>query len=222
MSPRRLLIAEDNVTLTMALAAYLRRTGHTVDIADDGLGALEFLRRSSYDLIVLDYNLPRVHGVDVLRFVRQHLGDVPVLLFSALHDAERRLESEGICADVFLPKPFGLREFDAAIERLLPSAPTKVEGAEFGPLRRDEAGDIRLDGVVLNLADDERTVAQLLIEAGDLPVSPEQLQHALEARGLAASRDQVRDCVTRLQARLGERAVRIAWVRGLGCCLVRG
>lgn len=223
MTPRRLLIAEDNKTLTGALAAYLRRAGHQVDVADDGAAALARLEQGHYDAIVLDFNLPRVHGIDVLRHIRAHRGPVPVMLFSALHDAEDRLASAGLTVEAFLPKPFGLSEFEAMIERLTRAGEVRrSEGRDVavGPLRRDARG-ITLAGRVPVLQQDERVLLDLLMAAEGAAVSSADMQRALAAIGEAGTDASVDDCLARLQHQLDGAPLRIARVRGLGYCLLQ-
>ena len=95
----RVVIAEDNTAVADGLAHYLRRGGHEVAVAFDGEVALHHLQSGSIDLLILDYDLPKIHGAQVLQVVRTRPEHVPVLLFSALDDAEARLARRGLRVD---------------------------------------------------------------------------------------------------------------------------
>ena len=100
-----LLIAEDHAPMGQALATCLRNAGHAATWVEDGDAALAALRVQTYDLLVLDHGLPRASSADVLCAARAQLPQRPVLLISALDDAEARLAERGLQVDAFLVKP---------------------------------------------------------------------------------------------------------------------
>src|SRR5580693_275274 len=114
----RVLVTEDDVILAAAVAAGLRREGMAVDVALDGTTALEHLAVNRYDVVVLDRDLPGVHGDDVCRSLVAGRSETRVLMLTAARSVRERVEGLGIGADDYLPKPFDFAELVARIRAL--------------------------------------------------------------------------------------------------------
>src|SRR5260370_7069825 len=121
----RVLIAEDDDRLARAVAAGLRRRGMTVDVALDGDDALDRLAVSGYDVVVLDRDLPGVHGDDICRALAAERSASRILMLTAARSVRDRVEGLGLGADDYLPKPFDFTELVARIQALArrPGAP---------------------------------------------------------------------------------------------------
>ncbi len=115
----RLLVVEDNARLAKMLAAGLRDDGHAVDLAADGEAALDRAFTQPYDAIVLDWMLPRLDGMGVLRELRDRDIATPVLLLTAKDDVESRVAGLDAGADDYLTKPFDLDELSARLRALV-------------------------------------------------------------------------------------------------------
>jgi DNA-binding response OmpR family regulator len=115
----RFLVADDDPALGMFLARGLETEGHTVRLASDGQGAVESFVSEMPDLTILDLNLPRKDGAEVLRFVRSVTEDLPVLILTARNDVETRVKCLDLGADDCLIKPFSLAELRARCRALL-------------------------------------------------------------------------------------------------------
>ena len=115
----RFLVADDDPALGMFLARGLASDGHTVRLASDGQGAVETFLDETPDLTILDLNLPRKDGADVLRFVRSVAEDVPILILTARNDVETRVRCLDLGADDCMIKPFSLAELRARCRALL-------------------------------------------------------------------------------------------------------
>src|SRR6516165_3232681 len=102
----RVLVTEDDEVLATAVAAGLRREGMAVDIALDGEAAMERLTVNRYDVVVLDRDLPGVHGDDVCRFLAEGRSQSRVLMLTAARSVRDRVEGLELGADDYLPKPF--------------------------------------------------------------------------------------------------------------------
>jgi DNA-binding response OmpR family regulator len=207
-----ILIAEDNAPLCEGLAYVLRKAGHRVAIAVDGADALQRLADTPVELLVLDFNLPKVSGAEVLRQVRARPAHLPVLLFSALDDAQARLLRLGLEVDDMLVKPFAVAEFEARV-----AAFDRPDAAAYGPLTVDAAGAVRVRGAAVALRADERAVLTLLLQCAAGTVAADEI-----ARRVAIGSDAVDACIERLRFALGPSGVRIVKVRGLGYCLAGG
>ncbi|MEW9097121.1 MAG: response regulator transcription factor [Clostridiaceae bacterium] len=131
----RILVVEDEVDILQALKQGLKKEGYAVDIADHGEVALELVAINSYDLILLDINLPYVNGYDVLKSVREKNSDVAVIIASANREIEDRIKGLDLGANDYIVKPFDLRELKARIRALLrrefKSAPNIIIDGHF-------------------------------------------------------------------------------------------
>ena len=115
----KILIAEDDEKLRSSLAEGLRLKGYAVDVAEDGARADEKAFCESYDLVILDLNLPKMDGFSVLENIRKELRDVPVLILSARDGIEDKVRGLDLGANDYLTKPFHFAELDARIRSLL-------------------------------------------------------------------------------------------------------
>ncbi len=134
----RVLIAEDERQLADALARGLQREGMAVDVANDGERALINARVHTYDVVVLDRDLPLVHGDDVCRKIVELGMPTRVLMLTASGDVSDRVEGLDAGADDYLPKPFSFAELLARLRALV----------RRGAIERPavlEVGDLRLD-----------------------------------------------------------------------------
>src|SRR5581483_738278 len=115
----KILIVDDEHDLAEGLRRALARDQHVVEVAHDGQAAMDMLVVSKYDLVVLDWMMPRQSGIDVCNWFRSRGDKTPVLMLTArgeLDDKEKGLDSG---ADDYLTKPFHLREFQARVRALL-------------------------------------------------------------------------------------------------------
>jgi DNA-binding response OmpR family regulator len=123
----RVLLVEDHAKLATTLARGLRQKGMAVDLAFDGQDALEHLAGTPYDVVVLDRDLPRVHGDEVCRQIAAGPSNSRVLMLTAARSIGDRVEGLGIGADDYLPKPFAFAELVARIlalgRRATPASP---------------------------------------------------------------------------------------------------
>ncbi len=135
----RVLIAEDDDRLARAIAAGLRRRGMTADVALDGGDALDRLAVNRYDVVVLDRDLPGVHGDDICRRMAADRSASRILMLTAARSVRDRVEGLGLGADDYLPKPFDFTELVARIQALArrPGAPpprrARLRGPDHGP-----------------------------------------------------------------------------------------
>ncbi len=114
----RVLIAEDDRALGSLLSRLFKEEGYTVAWAQDGEAALTAWRQMQYGLLLLDLNLPRLDGTEVLRAVRAE-SDAAVLVLTARNTLEERLRCLELGADDFLAKPFALRELEMRCRGLM-------------------------------------------------------------------------------------------------------
>ena len=115
----KLLIIEDEAALQRALLKGFQKLDYIVDVASDGEEALDLFFSNSYALIVLDLNLPKLDGIDVLKEIRIDNKDIPVLILSARSEVENKIIGLDTGANDYLAKPFHFGELEARVRALL-------------------------------------------------------------------------------------------------------
>jgi DNA-binding response OmpR family regulator len=213
----RVLIVEDQAELAEALAIGLRREGIAVDVALDGQVGLQRASVYSYDVIVLDRDLPAIHGDRVCELLVERGGRVRVLMLTASAGIEERVAGLSLGADDYLPKPFAFAELVARIRALARRAQPALP-----PVMRN--GELTLDpgrrvahrqGHRLELSAKELAVLELLLAAGGAVVSPEELLARAWDEAADPFSNVVKVTVSRLRRKLGEPPI-IETVPGAG------
>ncbi|MGE7978263.1 response regulator transcription factor [Psychrobacillus sp. NPDC093200] len=115
----RILIVEDELDLQDAIADGLKIDGYAVDTCDNGEEAYELLYEVNYDLVVLDLNLPKMDGLEVLEKIRDERPELKVLILSARGSVNDKVKGLDIGANDYLAKPFDFAELEARIRNLL-------------------------------------------------------------------------------------------------------
>ncbi|HTU28160.1 MAG TPA: response regulator transcription factor [Solirubrobacteraceae bacterium] len=213
----RVLIAEDEVRLADAIARGLRRQGIAVDLATDGESALAKARIVRYDVLVLDRDLPRLHGDEVCRAVRDERPEAGILMLTAAGTLEDMVDGLSLGADDYLPKPFRFAELVARIHalarRAAPSRPPVLHHAdiELDPARRR----ITRGGDEVTLARKEFAVLETLMSAEGATVSAEQLLESVWDEHADPFTNVVRMTIMTLRRKLGDPPV-VQTVIGVG------
>jgi DNA-binding response OmpR family regulator len=202
----RVLVAEDHEVLGTAIATGLRREGMAVDVAVDGSGALERLTVSRYDVVVLDRDLPNVHGDEICRQLVAGQSGCRVLMLTAAGTVRDRVEGLGLGADDYLPKPFDFAELVARIRAL-----ARRPAAALPPTL--ESGDLTLDpgrrvalrgGRRLELSPKEFALLECLMSRPGRVVSAEELLERVWDEAADPFTTAVKTTVRRLRAKLGD------------------
>jgi DNA-binding response OmpR family regulator len=202
----RVLVTEDDKVLATAVAAGLRREGMAVDVAFDGEAALEHVAVNRYDVVVLDRDLPGVHGDDVCRAITAGRSESRVLMLTAARSVRDRVEGLDLGADDYLPKPFDFAELVARIRALgrraaaaLPAILTR------GDLSLDPARRVAVRaGRRLPLTPKELAVLECLLAADGRPVSAEELLERVWDEAADPFTSTVKTTIGRLRAKLGD------------------
>jgi DNA-binding response OmpR family regulator len=202
----RVLIAEDELRLAETIARGLRREGMAVDLAPDGGDALLKARVYRYDVVVLDRDLPQVHGDQVCRTLREERPETGILMLTAAGALEDLVEGLSLGADDYLPKPFRFPELVARIRalsrRALPSRPPVLAYAdvELDPSRRS----VTRAGAPLELARKEFGVLEALMSADGATLSSEDLLERVWDDQVDPFTNVVRMTIMTLRRKLGE------------------
>jgi DNA-binding response OmpR family regulator len=202
----RVLVVEDHAKLAMTLATGLRRAGMAVDVAFDGHDALECLAVTGYDVVVLDRDIPGVHGDDVCRALVAEGSPSRVLMLTAAGSVEDRVDGLDIGADDYLPKPCDFTELVARVRALARRPGAALPPTlSYGGLQLDPAHRIAArDGRRLPLNPKEFAVLELLLTAPGVVMSAEEiLEHVWDETADPFSQA-VRTTISRLRAKLGD------------------
>ena len=136
----KILIVEDETELAKPIASWLTAQGHVVEVVNDGSEAISYLRMHQYDLIVLDWMLPGLSGLEICQQYRSRGGKGLVLMLTARKTVDDKARGLDAGADDYLEKPFHLKELTARIRALLRRSAT-ISGVIV------EAGVLKLDSV---------------------------------------------------------------------------
>jgi DNA-binding response OmpR family regulator len=202
----RVLVAEDERLLADAIAELLRREEFAVDVAYDGDAALERLGLIEYDVVVLDRNLPVVHGDEICRAIVDSGVETRVLMVTAAAAVRERVAGLAIGADDYLIKPFAFVELAARVHALArrcrPAPPPVLEraGLRLDPVRHEAYRD----GRSLALTRKERAVLSELIRAGGAVVSHERLLEKVWDGQVDPFTNAVRVTMMKLRRKLGD------------------
>jgi two-component system, OmpR family, response regulator VanR len=217
----RVLVAEDEGRLADAIARGLRREGMAVDLAPDGAEALVKARVVRYDVLVLDRDLPELHGDEVCRTVRSERPETGILMLTAAGELEDLVQGLSLGADDYLPKPFRFAELVARIRALARrSAPSRPPLLTHGDLELDPARrSLTRAGVPVDLARKELAVLETLMAADGATVSAEELLERVWDEHTDPFTNVVRMTIMTLRRKLGDPPV-VETVIGVGYRMV--
>jgi len=213
----RVLVAEDERGVADAVARGLRREGMAVDVAYDGATALDKARLHPYDVVVLDRDLPIVHGDQVCRNLRDEEPDSRVLMLTAAAHLDDLVDGLSLGADDYMPKPFAFAELVARLRALARRAgPARPATIRNGDLELDPARHaVSRDGREIELAPKEFAVLEVLMAAGGATVSNHELVARVWDENADPFTNSVRMTVLRLRRKLGDPPV-VETVKGAG------
>ena len=200
---KRLLLVEDEAGLVLTLTDRLTREGYDVQSTSDGESGLARATTEPFDLVLLDVMLPRLGGLDVLRELRKHGVDTPVIMLTARSQLVDKVVGLKLGADDYVTKPFAMAELLARVEaklRRAPATPQPLDGHQFGDIRIDfRRAEVTRAGVALDLSAREFQL----------------LRYFVEHRGATLTRDELLNEVWGYHAMPSTRTVdvHVAWLR---------
>ena len=200
----KILLADDDTELTEGLCDWLSDEDHVVDTAENGEDALALMQRFPYDLIILDWKMPGLTGVEVCNRYRKDGGVAPIIMLTAkgeIADKEQGLDSG---ADDYLVKPFQPRELSARIRALM-RRPRSVEASvlQVGNISMDpDAFKVTRSGHEVQLSKKEFALLELFMRNPGHVFSIDALIDKIWASEKEASPDTVRVHLTRLRGKI--------------------
>ena len=215
----RVLVAEDDEGLRSVLRRGLRENGYVVDTVSDGQTALAFLRTYEYVAAVLDWRMPGVSGLDVVRTLRQEGSTLPILMLTARDTVQDRVTGLDEGADDYLVKPFDFAELLARI-RALHRRPSTLHPPMLliGDVAYDPAlRRATIDSQSLPLTGTELSILEILMRRAPAVVERRSIAlHVWDDEADALGSNTIDVHLPRLRSKLTDAHVRIETVRGIG------
>ena len=161
----KLLLAEDERSLSKALTAILEQNGYTVDAVYDGVEALEYLEMGEYDGLILDIMMPRMDGMTALQKIREQGNQIPILMLTAKSEVDDKVAGLDNGANDYLTKPFASKELLARIRAMTRTQTVAVTSIlQFGNISLDQATkELSSPSGEFHLANKEFQVMELLM-----------------------------------------------------------
>ena len=218
-----MLVAEDDQGLRSVLERGLRESGYTVDAVADGEEALAYLNAYEYEVAILDWRMPKLSGLDVVRRLRQRASALPVLMLTARDAPGDRVTGLDEGADDYLVKPFDFAELQARVRALqrrgeaVQSRIITVGAVQFDTVTRQ----VTVDAEQPRLTATELSLLEVLIKRSPAIISRRSIALAVwdeEADALGSNTLDVH--LARLRAKIAGGGAKIEAVRSVGYRIV--
>jgi len=219
----RILIVEDDATLRYAISRLLERDGFAVDVADDGEAGIDAARNSEYDVVLLDWMLPKISGIDVCRALRAE-SPVPIIMLTAKETEANRVLGLELGADDYVTKPFSSAELVSRIRSLMRRRAIDLDDQRqvqsVGCVVLDLARHrVEVDGALVQLTPTEFRLVSLLASDPERVFSREEImRHLWESAFVGDTRNvdvHVRNVRRKIEREPAE-PERLVTVRGVG------
>jgi DNA-binding response OmpR family regulator len=217
----KILIVEDEPDLAEPVRAYLTHEHHLVEVVADGNEAVERLRFYKYDLIIMDWMLPGMHGVDVCKHFRAGGGTTPILMLTSRKQVNDKITGLDSGADDYLTKPFDVQEIAARVRALLrrPSAVTSNVLTARNLVLETSTFRVTRDGEEISLLPKEFALLEFFMRHPNQVFSAEALLDRVWSSESEASPETIRTYIKRLRQKIdikGEKNSIISTVHGVG------
>lgn len=223
----RLLLVEDEIRLSDALAYILKKNKYSVDVANDGITGLELAESGIYDVIILDRMLPGMSGEDILKNIRSAGISTPVLFLTAMDTIADRVAGLDHGADDYLIKPFATDELLARIRALgrrnsdtLINDVLSISTTTFDPLKCE----VENNGLVTKLTHKESQMLELFIRNKNQVITREQILDRVWGIDSEVEINSIEVYLSYLRKKLSQiqSDIRIETIRGIGYCIKEG
>jgi len=226
VSKARILVVDDEPGVRELISEVLQLDEYRVDTAIDGLEALNLLRKTTFDLLILDISMPKLDGLALLEKIREEKNDVPVLLLSARNDRKDIATGLRLGSDDYVTKPFGIEELVLRVKAILRRTKGEVQSRllQCGPVSLDaEKHIVKFEDEVVDLSPTEFSLLEYLLERQGKVVTKEALLSAVWGFDFETNSSVVETYISYLRKKLhrGDWAG-IKTIRGIGFQIVAG
>ncbi len=218
---KKILIVEDEKPISQLLKYNLEKEGYAISLAADGEAGLVQFRKSKPDLVLLDWMLPKMNGIELCKIIRGE-SRIPIIMLTAKKDEMDRVLGLELGADDYVTKPFSVRELLARIKTILRRVQDKLPDSgvrRIGKLEVDlERYEVNVNSKPVTLSSKEFTFLKVLIQAQGKVLSRNQLLEEVWGFDQASEIDTrtVDQHVARLRSKLGPEANRLQTVKNIG------
>lgn len=214
----RILIVEDNLTLAGGLERIMKQNGYAVDVVHDGSSAEAVVATESFDVVILDLNLPELDGLTVLRGIRNRKIDTAVLILTARDAPADRVKGLDLGADDYLTKPFDIGELEARVRALIRrKSGSRSPSLAFGDVTFNlNDRTVTGNGSIIDVPARELSVLEQLISKPGRVVQKAAIIESLSAFDDDLSPNAVEQYVSRLRRKLAPYDLTIRTARGIG------
>lgn len=215
----RLLLVEDNIALAQAVCLGMKGLGHTIDAVHSAEHGLLSIESESFDAILLDINLPKMSGLELLQKIRAQQRNTAIIMLTANDTTADKIAGLDFGADDYVVKPFKLDELDARLRAVL----RRLSGSEINTLAR---GNISMDiagrlvknaDEPINLSRKEFNLLQILLEANGRVVPTHVLESKLYAWDEEIASNSLQVHISNLRKKLGKENIKT--LVGIGYCI---
>lgn len=175
---KRILVVEDHVEISRVVIKYLEQEGYQVDLAENGIEALEIFEEQDFQLVLLDVMMPGLNGFEVLQAMRK-TSEVPVIIITAKQDESDRLYGFDLGADDYVVKPFSPRELMRRVKAILKRSSPTSDGVDI----------LEYEAIKLYL-----TAMKLMTEQGEIELTSAEfllMKTFMEHAGQVLTREQL-------------------------------
>lgn len=219
----RLLIAEDEKNLNKILAQQLRDNGYSVDACFDGEDALDHIRMTDYDGVILDIMMPKLDGLEVLKKMRADRIDTPVLFLTARDSVADRVEGLDLGADDYLTKPFAFEELLARVRvSIRKKSGNKTNTYTLADLTLDaQSREVKRGDTPISLSSKEFAILEYMIMNKNVVLSRDNLERHIWSYDYEGSSNMIDVYIRYLRKKIDEKfePKLIHTVRGVGYVL---
>ncbi|MBY0547972.1 MAG: response regulator transcription factor [Candidatus Obscuribacterales bacterium] len=213
----KLLLVEDEHDLSNQVRDWLQREHHTVEVLDNGQVAADTLRVTQYDLIILDWQVPGISGLEVCKQFRNRGGKTPVLMLTARNSVDDREQGLDSGADDYLCKPFHMKELSARVRALIRRAAGATNNVlQAGAIQLDpSARRVVKDATEIHLEPREFALLEFLMRNPNIVFNADALVTRVWETDTEISPDSVRTYIKALRKKLDQKEL-ITTLHGLG------
>ena len=212
----KLLIVDDELKIREVVREYALLNGHTIDEVSDGISAVEMVKTSNYDCVILDIMLPGLDGFSVLKEIK-NIKDVSVIMLSARQEEYDKLLGFDIGADDYVVKPFSPKELMARVKAVVERKNTTASTFKHHGLVIDYSGRVvTIDGVKANLTPKEIDLLIYLVKNKNIALSRNKIMEEVWQYDYMGEDRTVDTHIKMLRHNLGKYRDYVVTVRGLG------
>ncbi len=225
MNPTQILVVEDELEISRLMEIILKKKGYSVVTATDGIGGLNLINNQSFDLVLLDWMLPHLSGIDIIRDMRKNNNLTPVIFITAKTQPEDIVLGLESGADDYLTKPFESSILLARVESVLrrsnlqkkPAPSSSSNRLKYRTISMNlDAHEVTFDKALLHLTRSEFRILSELIMNCEKVLTRDQLVEKTQGEGVNVTTRTIDTHVFGLRKKLGDKSDWIETIRGIG------